>query len=514
MSHRSGSMRAPPFPGNLLWLNTDHSLTLEELKGKFVLLDFWTYCCINCMHVIPDLKSLEQKYPELVVIGVHSAKFENERDVDNIVQAILRYDLEHPVVVDSGFSIWRSYGISSWPSFILIAPDGEVLGRAAGEGIFERVDCVMGSLIEEYDRRGLLDRERMRFRLIKDSGIAPRGPLSFPGKVSSDPVEKRLFIADSGHNRILITDAAGEIIQIIGSGNPGKADGPFDKASFLSPQGLVRGGQYLYIADTGNHLIRRADLVSKSVETVAGTGRHGFMESAGPGLEVSLNSPWDLTVAGGWIYIAMAGSHQIWRMDKGHRIEPVAGSGREGIVDGPLGKAELAQPSGITTDGQVVYFADSEVSALRVLDPEKPEVRTLIGTGLFDFGDIDGPFKAARLQHPLGVLYHEGSVYLADTYNHRIKRADLASGTVESIAGTGRAGRRDGRGTEAELSEPGGLAVMDGKIYIADTNNHMIRVYDIESGMLSTLEVREMEAGVAGCEVCGIGGAGSGVFGR
>jgi len=517
-------MLAPDFPPGLPWLNTDGPILIADLRGKFVLLDFWTYCCINCMHVIPDLKRLEEKYPELVVIGVHSAKFPNEQKVENIREAILRYDLEHPVVVDNQFLIWKQYGVSAWPSFILIAPDGQVIGSASGEGIFERLDPLLPGLIQEYERRGLLRAERLAFSPLKNTDAASGSFLSFPGKVVADPGSRRLFVSDSNHHRILALSTEGAVLEVIGSGRQGRGDGPFAEATFFRPQGLALDGDHLWIADTENHLIRRADLSSGRVETVAGTGLQGHAgQAGGPGLQQALSSPWDLTVLGEYLYIAMAGTHQIWRLDRrSMATEPWAGSGREGLVDGPLAAAQLAQPSGICSDGQSLYFVDSEASALRVCKGD--EVSTLIGTGLFDFGDLDGPFAKARLQHPLGICCQDGAVYIADTYNHRIKRADLLARVVETVAGSGSPGRIDGAAEMAELREPGGLAFLDGSLYLADTNNHRIRVYHPRDGTVLTMPVegppprpvakKGRQAREKGCTTCGVPGLDTGIFDR
>ena len=244
----------------------------------------------------------------------------------------------------------------------------------------------------------------------------------------------------------------------------------------------VRGGT-LWVADTGNHALREVDLAAATVKTLAGTGRQ-----AGQGRKTDLNSPWDLALAGEKIFIAMAGSHQIWTYDlKSGRAEPFAGSGREDIRDGPGPEASLAQPSGLAIDGKRLYVADSEVSAVRSVSLETGGVETLIGKGLFDFGDKNGPFEEARLQHPLGVAWHDGKIYVADSYNHRIKILDLKKKKITAFLGTGKAGRKDG--TNASFNEPGGLSVADGKLYIADTNNHLIRVADLKTGRVRTLKL-------------------------
>lgn len=482
-------MIAPEFPANLEWLNTDRRYSIKDFKGKFVLLDFWTYCCINCMHVMPELKKLEEKYPELVVIGVHSAKFHNEKIRDNILQAVLRYDIEHPVIVDNDFMIWKTYEIDSWPSFILIGPDRQIIGKASGEGIFERLDAVMEKLIKIYQDAGRLDRNRMAFVLEKEAAPgASETFLRFPGKIEADSGSHRLFISDSNHHRIVIAGPEGEVLDIIGSGIEGKRDGAFCEAEFFRPQGVAfdPGMGCLYIADTENHLIRRADFEKREVTTIAGSGKSGMHE--GVGASASISSPWDLTILGKCIYIAVAGTHQIWKLDTESRMAEVyAGSGREGIADGPRMKASLAQPSGITTDERDLFFTDSEASALRMV--QENVVTSLIGKGLFVFGDSDGLFPEARLQHPIGVHYHENSLYIADSYNHKLRRANLRTREVTTLAGTGTAGRVDGDALKAGLNEPNDAVYLDGRIYIADTNNHAIRIFEPTTGRLSTMNV-------------------------
>lgn len=483
---------AAELTGGTAWLNVSRPLTLAELKGKVVLLDFWTYCCINCMHIIPDLKRLEAKYPnELVVIGVHSAKFVNERDADNIRQAILRYEIEHPVVNDSSFTIWNAYGARAWPTLVLIDPDGYVVGSDTGEGHYEILDKLIGQLVSEYRSKNLLRNTPLPLALEKyrlgDS------PLSFPGKVLADEASNRLFIADSGHNRIVITNLEGEVLDIAGKGKTGTSDGAYPEACFNHPQGMVLHGDTLYVADTENHLIRKLDLKAKTVKTIAGTGKQAeFMASGGMGISSPLNSPWDLVYLEGQLYIAMAGAHQIWVMDLETTVfQPFAGSGREGRVDSSFDKAALAQPSGITISGTRLYFADSEVSSIRYADIEKKEVKTIVGKDLFVFGDVDGQGDEVRLQHPLGVCNHSGLLYIADTYNHKIKVLNPLDKTCRTFSGNGKPGYTDGK--EAQFYEPGGLSVANNKLYVADTNNHAIRIVDMKTKEVGTLQIKGMK---------------------
>jgi thiol-disulfide isomerase/thioredoxin len=490
-----GQIAAPDFPEDIEWLNTGRPLTLKDLRGKVVLLDFWTYCCINCMHIIPDLRKLEAKYPaDLVVIGVHSAKFNNEKDTANIREAIKRYEIEHPVINDRDFKVWRSYAVRAWPSLMLINPQGRVIGGHSGEGIYDLFDQVIGETIKYFDARGLMDRKSIALTLEKSS--QPPSLLSYPGKIVADEKNRRLIFSDSNHNRILVASFDGQMEAVIGSGEAGLRDGPFDAARFFRPQGvcLDPGASVIYVADTENHSIRIADLKKKEVRTLAGTGRQARQHNI-EGIGVALNSPWDLLLRGNSLYVAMAGPHQLWSVDIGNaRAQVFAGTGRENITDGSLKECALAQPSGITTDGRRLYFADSEVSAVRSagLDADG-SVETLIGEGLFQFGDVDGKYPKARLQHPLGVAWHDDAIYVADTYNHKIKRLNPATKELESFAGTGRRGMADGTLATAQFNEPSGLCFAGGKMYLADANNHLIRVADLKTRTVTTMVWKGLE---------------------
>lgn len=490
----AGQVSAPEFPTDLDWLNTGRPLKLSELRGKVVLLDFWTYGCINCIHIIPDLKRLEAEFAEeLVVIGVHSAKFENEGDTENIRRIILRYELEHPVINDKDFEVWSEYGAQAWPTLVLIDPDGKVLGYHSGEGIYAPFREVISGMVEEFDALGRIDRTPLDLKLEQESQLD--SPLLFPGKVLADTENGRLFIADSNHNRIVVTDLKGVVKDVIGDGNGRLKDGSYEEASFFRPQGMTLADKdTLYVADTENHTIRRVDLTDRQVVTVAGTGQQVYMQNPfGNALETPLNSPWDVLYHEGEVYIAMAGQHQLWVYDTAAEVVVLhAGSGREELSDGPLLQGGLNQPSGLGTDGEVLYFADSEASAIRTADFEPTgEMTTIVGTGLFDFGDVDGIGDDVRLQHPLGVVYQDGLLYVADTYNSKIKLINPETRESKSFLGGTEAGWQDG--TEALFDEPGGLSISGNKLYIADTNNHVIRVADIETKEVTTLVLIDLE---------------------
>ena len=442
------------------------------------------------MHVFPQLRKLEHKYrDELAVIGVHSAKFTSEQDTDNLRQAVLRYELEHPVINDGQFTVWRQYSGRAWPTLIFIDPQGKIIGKHEGEITFEDFDPVLARMVEEFDEKGILDRTPLHHSMEE----VGKSVLAFPGKVLADEATDRLFISDSNHNRIIVSTLDGEVRQVIGNGEAGLADGDFLTASFDHPQGMALDGDVLYVADTENHAVRRVDLAGGKVETVAGTGRQarGF-GNGGEALSTDLSSPWDLALHDGILYIAMAGIHQLWSLDpEAGQVRPYAGNGREAPVDGPLLSASLDQPSGITTDGNVLYFADSEASAIRTADlSESGRVGTIVGQDLFVFGDVDGTGDAVRLQHPIGIHYHDGVLYVADTYNNKVKRVFPQTRSVLTMLGTGEPGYLDGEANEALFHEPGDVSVAAGKLYVADTNNHAIRVADLETGEVSTLEIR------------------------
>ncbi len=442
------------------------------------------------MHVFPQLRKLEQKYAgELAVVGVHSAKFAAEKDTDNVRRAVLRCEIEHPVINDADFMVWQQYAVRAWPTLMFIGPDGKLIGKHEGEFPVEALDNVLATIIEEFDRAGAIDRRELGFKLERD--LAWERPLSFPGKLVAG--DRGLFVSDSNHNRIVWTDLAGNVEAVFGSGDRGLKDGDADTAMFYDPQGCALDWPNLYVADTKNHAIRVIDLEAKEVRTLAGTGMQsrGF-HAGGDGRFVALSSPWDVAKVGNTLFVAMAGVHQIWKLDLDTRnISPHAGNGRERIIDGPLANAELAQPSGIASDGETLFFADSETSSVRSASVSAMgAVKTIVGRGLFEFGDVDGIGDDARLQHPIGLDLYAGALWVVDSYNNKIKRLDPNSRVCSTVFGSGASGCDDGVGAAATFYEPGGVSAHRGRLYVADTNNHAIRVADLESKRVSTLRIR------------------------
>ncbi|XP_045925412.1 NHL repeat-containing protein 2 [Micropterus dolomieu] len=518
-------LKIPDFQTGLEWLNTEGPLSLnKELAGKVVLLDFFTYCCINCMHILPDLHQLEKKHSVkdgLVVVGVHSAKFPNEKVVDNVCSAVLRYDIHHPVVNDSEARLWHELEVSCWPTLVLLGPRGNLLFSLVGEGHRDRLMLFTDSALRYYGEQGLLKTHTVGIKLYRDS--LPPSALSFPGKVAIDNSKKRLAIADTGHHRILVVSKTGQLLHVIGGPESGRQDGDLSEASFNSPQGVAIKGDTVYVADTQNHLIRKIDLLEGRVSTLAGVGAQGTDRVGGAmGPQQPISSPWDVTLGtvGGVednvLWIAMAGTHQIWalfladgKLPKGSESKAGmcvrwAGSGSEENRNNAYPhKAGFAQPSGLALAPEepwsCLYVADSESSTIRTLGLKDGAVKSLVGgerdpMNLFAFGDVDEKGVGAKLQHPLGVAWapEQSLLYVADSYNHKIKVVDPKTKQCSTLAGTGEAGESlRPEFNESCFNEPGGICVGDsGKLlYVADTNNHQVKVLDLATKTVSLFPI-------------------------
>src|SRR5688572_2013301 len=469
---QTGRVNAPELHTHFGWLNADKEYSIKDFRGKFVLLDFWTFGCINCQHILPDLKRLEEEYPEeLVVIGVHSAKFDAEKSSETLRKAIQKFGIKHPVINDADYNIWRHYAINAWPTIVLIDPDGKVVGQRAGEGVYDVVKPNLDQMIPEFTEK--LNREIIHFKAIeKDDSV-----LGFPSKILA--FNDTVFVADSGHNRILQLDRNGKILQKIGSSKTGFTNGSFEEASFYEPHGMAIVGQSLYIADTKNNAIRKADLVAKTVETVAGTGELGhYFGSDKWGVPVEPNSPWDLVVKDATMYIANAGNHQILQLNlQTNVVMRFAGTGSEALVNGNLHDAAFNQPSGLALKDENLYIADAEASAVRCLNLQNGEVSTLLGQGLFDFGDMDGGADVALLQHLVGITTKENCLYLADTYNGKIKIYNLETKRIRTLA--------------EGFSEPNDVKFIGDELWVSSTNSHELYKVDPETGEKSLILVQE-----------------------
>lgn len=441
---RTARVRAPHLRGRG-WLNTGgREVALTDLRGKIVILDFWTFCCINCLHVLDELRPLEDKYGDvLVVIGVHSPKFEHERDPEALAAAVERYGVTHPVLDDPRLETWQQYTAKAWPTLSVIDPEGYVVATMAGEGHAEGLAKLIDELIETHEAKGTLRRGEGPYVPPAEADTA----LRFPGKaVALDTGE--LLVSDSARHSLVVLAPDGQVpLRRIGSGVRGRADGTAETASFGEPQGVCLlppriaelAGYDLVVADTANHLLRGVRLPSGEVSTVAGSGRpwrSTVDDHPHDALAADLSSPWDLAWYDNRLVIAMAGIHQLWWFDPVKRtVGCYAGTTVEALRDGHLPDVWMAQPSGLSVspDGSRLWIADSETSALRFI--EDGEMHTVVGQGLFDFGHVDGPAEQALLQHPLGVCaLPDGSVLVADTYNGAVRRYDPAAHAMSTVA--------------------------------------------------------------------------------
>ncbi len=474
-------VRAPALnASDLPWFNVARPLDIPDLLGKITILDFWTYCCINCIHIIPTLKRIEEMFADsLVVIGVHSPKFPGEKLTENLEKAISRYEIIHPIVHDKDFQIWQRYAVRAWPTLVFIGPDGYVLGQLPGEPNPELLEQTLENVINECKEKGILKGKATD--LIHPSPNDSEATLSFPGKIAYSLNEKEFAIADSNHNQIVTVNPSGKITRRIGSGRAGQKDGSFWEAEFFRPQGLCYHQGVIWVADTENHLIRKIELDNEKVITVAGTGLQGaFLKGKGKAKEVGISSPWDLSIEGDTLYFANAGTHQIGAYKIGdNTVEQFAGTGAEAIQDGPRLMVPFAQPSGLSIGEGKLFLADSETSAIRSINlDDHGFTKTYVGRGLFDFGDKDGIGKEAELQHPLGVHYVEGCLFIADSYNHKIKALDLKTEEVHTVEASAELICDE---QCSRLWEPAGVLCLDKILYVSDTNNHRILKIDLDS---------------------------------
>ncbi len=434
-------VRAPELRGRG-WLNTDGPLALQDLRGRFVLLDFWTFCCINCLHVLDELRPVEEKYAdELVVIGVHSPKFVHEADPDALAAAVERYAVHHPVLDDPELVTWQTYTARAWPTLVLVDPEGYVVAQYAGEGHAHAIDALLGELREEHRRRGTLQ-----------PGDSPYVPptveptdLRFPAKaVRLD--DGRVLVADAGHDEVveLAADDQSVLRRFGGFREP-------NGLCLLPAEVAAEVGYDVVVADTVSHRLRGLALDSGEVRVLAGDGTQWFRDASSLGSSTQgmrpgdgtgrLSSPWDVAWWQDRVWVAMAGIHQLWTFDpRTGAVEVAAGTTNEGLLDGAATEAWFAQTSGLAPAGDRLWIADSETSSLRwVSRPSSTgpvEVHTAVGSGLFDFGFRDGPADQALLQHPLGVTaLPDGSVAVSDTYNGAVRRFDPATNQVSTLAG-------------------------------------------------------------------------------
>ncbi len=471
-------INAPEFSPALEWINTDRPPSLEALRGRVVLLGFWTFDCVNCINTLPDLRYFENKYHDgLSVIGVHTPKYAYQRQGAPVLKAVNRHHIRHPVANDPGFELWQAYGVQSWPTIAVIDARGQLAALLPGEGRRQEADTLIAHLLDEAAANDL----RVYESDVSTIRPEPRTPLRFPGKLLA--TDSSLWIADSAHNRILECNHDGRILRQFGSGNPGYWDGRNQDSGFADPQGLVIVKDALYVADTGNHAVRRIRLLNGEVSTIVGTGvaGHDLPGEQSESATVAMSAPSDVAALGDKLYIAVSGQNQLWQFDLSkNTLSVLAGNGQLGVNDGDGVAASFAQPSSLSVIGQQLVVVDAAASAIRLVRLLDNHVSTLIGAGLYEFGDVSGKRDTARLQHPLAACADaRGLIFVADSYNGKIKALNMRSGELRTL------------NLPYRFQEPAGLSLAAGALWIANTNAHEIVRVDLGSGQVKRLTIGE-----------------------
>lgn len=476
MSNRSA---ASELPDDLPWANTQEKPKLGNCAGRVVLLYFWSYSSIHSVQALADLRQLEAKYHDgLVVLGFHCPKFAQEQATSSVLKAVNRHGIRHPVANDSGFRCWQLFNVQAWPTYVLIDAESNVAAMLIGEDQRANLDQLIAQLLDEAVSKDI----RIYESASPVARAEPKLPLLFPTRVLAS--DSAIYIADTGHHRVLECNHDGKILRQFGSNNPGFWDGRGNDVGFFGPQGMALFKDILYVADSGNHAIRRVKLINGEVDTIAGTGHAGRNAriDQSDARAVALNCPVDLTVVGDRLFIAMAGSHQIWLLDLGRQTLSVfAGSGQYGFSDGAGVQCDFSKPFAIASQTQALYVADADASAIRTVRYIDNQVRTVIGSGLYEFGDEDGNNDKAQLQHPAAIAFDStGTIlWIVDSFNNKIKAMSVRGGGVRALALAHR------------FHEPSGICLNGKSMWIANTNAHEIVRVDLGTGRINRLPVGE-----------------------
>jgi Thioredoxin-like/NHL repeat len=466
------------FPPGLEWVNTAQAPVAETLRGRVTLLYFWTFDCVNCLNLLADVAWLESRHHDgLCVVGVHTPRYAGQRDGAAVLKAVNRHHLRHPVASDPGFLLWQKLGVQAWPSVVLLDAQGRPAAIFTGEGHRHELDRRITDLLEDATTQDI----RIYEPWPAVSRPEPRLPLAFPSRVLA--TAQHLYIADTAHHRVIETTLEGNVLRQFGSGNAGYWDGRLVDCGLSSPQGLALGKDCLYIADTGNHAIRRVRLLSGDVDTVVGTGRAGRERpSQHPDpTAVSLCAPVDVAVLNEHVYFTVAGQQQVWDLDLTRRtLDILAGSGRFGLEDGSGIYASFAQPAGIAVMAHMLIVADAGAGAIRAVRLTDRQVTTIVGAGPWEAGDAAGKRETVRLQHPQGVATDpRGLVFVADSYNSKLKAINLKSGETRSFS------------LPYQFQEPEGISSTPGALWVANTNAHEIVRVDLGNGSCRRIAVGE-----------------------
>ncbi|WP_242107366.1 redoxin domain-containing protein [Luteimonas aquatica] len=470
---------APEFPGHLEWLNLAQPLRMAQLRGKVCALAFVNAGSAWCQQRLGDLANLRLRHGDrLNVVAVHVPRFENERDPARIAPVLRRQKLEFPIAHDADWTLWQQYGIEAWPTVVLIDADGRLRQRWVGEGQLRELEAALTELQNEVVPRAR-EVDPFELRQLRE----PLLPLNHPAGLALD--RGTLYIADSGHHRVLACDPGGRVLRQFGSGGPGFIDGPMELSAFNRPRALCVHHNNLYVADSGNHAVRRIDLQTGDVDTVCGAGRPGQPQ---PGViadprRVALDQPRAIAIdATGTMHIATAGDNRIWSLDLGRReIRLLAGSGRLDVIDGVGSAAAFAEPVALAAVQQLLYVCDGAGSAIRSVNTRSGQVSTLLGQGPWEHGHVDGARGEGRLQHPQAIALAPDApvLWIADSGNDALRSLRLGGGQLATTS------------LPHRLHAPAGLAVADGAVWISDTDAHAVLRLDLQDATARHVPIGE-----------------------
>jgi sugar lactone lactonase YvrE len=468
---------APQLHSSLEWLNAD-AQTIEAQRGRVLALVFWNASSVYCINLMEQIATLKARYPlALSVLGVHLPKFDAEVDGRTVLKAVNRMRVAFPVANDRHWITWQHYGVHQWPTVVLIDPHGNLRQRLSGDDQLAALDAGIAALVDEAGGVTSLPPEDEGLR-----NAEPRLSLAFPSGLAA--TEGHLYVADTGHHRILECSFEGRVLRQFGNGHAALVDGPPAESAFSFPRGLFVMRDWLYVADSGNHALRRVQLMDGTVETVIGSGRPGLPREARypQAADCHLNQPWAVVGNNDRLYIALAGCNQVWEYDLGHQyLRFVAGTGELGIADGPGRNALLAHPVGLALVQQTLYVCDSASSSVRAVQLQQAMVQTLVGQGLYEYGDEDGPRSAARLQFPLAIVLDPNApvLWVADGYNGSLRKLRLGGGDMTTDA------------LPHALAQPSALAIGGGAMWICDAAAHEVLRHDLNTGLLVRIPVGE-----------------------
>ena len=468
---------APEFPAGLEWLNLAKPLRMSQLAGRVTALVFVNAGSAWCQHRLADLSTLRKRHGDhLNVVAVHVPRFDHERDARRVLKRMHRQALEFPLAHDADWTAWQHFGIEAWPTVLLIDGKGQVRDRIVGDGPVRDLENAIAKLRSE-EAPLPMNAAGIELRRSREPDL----PLRFPVGIAAN--QQYVYVVDSGHHRVLECTPAGRIHRQFGSGGPGFIDGPMELAAFQNPQGLCLQRDALYVADTGNHAVRRIKLSTGDVDTLCGAGRPGAPVE-GPIADprsVALDQPRGVAISpSNVICISTAGDNRIWAYDLGERsLKLLAGSGAMDLVDGEGAAAAFAGPSGLAIVQQILYVADEASSAIRSVHLRTRQVTTLVGQGQWTFGNLEGSRADALLQQPQAVAL-DGSapvLWVADSGNDQLRTLRLGGGEVSTIS------------LPQRLHSPAGLAVVNGIVWIADTDAHAVLRFDPADGGLRQIPI-------------------------